>query len=174
MNILLLLLACGAEPAATTPNPAPAAEAAPTAEAAPAEEAGGRAESATPGLVVGAAFEAGEPVAVDALVAAPETWSGKDVVVEGTVKEVCQKKGCWHTIATANPDVDLMVKDQEYKIFLPKDSAGKKVLVHGNFAVTEMPEDEARHYAEDAGRDPSTIVGAQKRFTLDVSGVRFL
>ncbi len=174
MITLLLLLACGqpAQPEATATPSAPA-EAAP-AEAAPAEAEPARAESAVAGLVVGEAFEPGTPVTVDALVAAPDTWSGKDVVVEGTVKEVCQKKGCWHTIATADPSVDVMVKDKEYKIFLPKDSAGKKVLVRGSFAVTEMPEDEARHYAEDAGKDPSTIVGPQKRFTLDVSGVKFL
>jgi hypothetical protein len=57
---------------------------------------------------------------------------------------------------------------------LPKDAAGKKVHVKGTFAVAELPEAEARHYAEDAGRDPTTIVGAQKTFALDVAGVKFV
>lgn len=169
---LLLLIACGGPAATPEPAVAPAPAAEPAPAAAPAAPA--RAASATPGLTVGATFEAGTPVSADALVAAADTWNGKDVVVEGTVKEVCQKKGCWHTIATANPDVSLMVKDKEYAIFLPADAAGKSVLVQGTFAIVEMPEDEARHYAEDAGKDPSTIVGPQKRYTLDVAGVRFL
>ena len=171
MITLLMLLACGG-PASTPEAPvAQAPAAAPVEAAAPAEA---RPDAATPGLVLGGAFEPGTPINAEALVAAAENYNGKDVVVEGTIQEVCQKKGCWHTIATANPDVALMVKDKEYQIFLPKDAAGKAVLVHGNFAVVEMPEDEARHYAEDAGKDPTTIVGSQKRFTLDVAGVRFL
>lgn len=171
MITLLLLYACNTEP--TTPAPAPEAAEQAAEEAAEAT-APNASSSATPGLALGEPFEPGTPVSADALVSAADTWSGKDIVVEGTIAEVCQKKGCWHTIATANPDVTLMVKDKEYQIFLPKDAAGHKVLVHGQFAVTEMPEDEARHYAEDAGKDPSAIVGPQKRFTLDVSGVRFL
>lgn len=176
MLLTILLLACGqpSTPEASSTPAAPAAEATPAAAPAaePAEPT--RAESAVAGLVVGAAFDAGTPVPVDTLIASPEAYNGKPVVVEGTVKEVCQKKGCWHTIATSNPAVDVMVKDKEYKIFLPKDSAGHKVLVQGDFAVGEIPEDEARHYAEDAGRDPSTIVGPQKRYMLDVAGVKFL
>ncbi len=122
----------------------------------------------------------GEPVdsagvvPIDTVLANVGEYNGKDVVVEGTVKEVCQKKGCWHTIATANADVAVMVKDKEYKIFLPKDSAGKKVHLKGNFAMVETPEDEARHYAEDAGKDPSTIVGPQKGYAIDVAGVKFI
>jgi hypothetical protein len=153
-----LLFACSpsAPPAPVAP-PAPAAAAAPV--------------SAGP---LGETFVATNIVPIDTLVASPATWDGKDVVVEGVVKEVCQKKGCWHTIATADPAVDVMVKDKEYKIFLPKDAAGKKVHVKGTFGVTELPEAEARHYAEDAGRDPSTIVGAQKRFAIEVDGVQFV
>jgi hypothetical protein len=126
------------------------------------------------GVNLGAPFAVTDVVPVDTLVSDASAWSGKEVVLEGVVKEVCQKKGCWHTIATADPAVAVMVKDKEYKIFLPKDAAGKKVHVKGTFAVEEIPEDEARHYAEDAGRDPSTIVGPQKTFALDVAGVQFV
>jgi len=161
--LLALALACSPAPA---PTPVAAeAPAAPVAEA-PAAPASN--------VALGEAFTATDIVPVDTLVASPAAWDGKEVVVAGVIKEVCQKKGCWHTIATADPAVNIMVKDKEYKIFLPKDSAGKKVHVKGTFAVAELPEEEARHYAEDAGRDPSAIVGPQKTFALDVAGVKFV
>jgi len=162
---MLLLLALACSP--TQPEATPAAP--PVAEQAPAPQA--------PVSTVNlgdAAFDESAIVPIDTIVKDPAAWDGKDVVVDAVVKEVCQKKGCWHTLATADPAVSVMVKDKEYAIFLPKDSAGKKVHVHGTFAVSELPEAEARHYAEDAGRDPSTIVGPQKAFTLDVAGVKFV
>ncbi len=163
--LLLLSLACST----TQPEPAavpPVAEAAPVAAPVPAAPASN--------VNLGEAFDETTIVPVDTLVKDPPAWDGKDVVVEGVIKEVCQKKGCWHTLATADPNVSIMVKDKEYKVFLPSDSAGKKVHVHGTFAVVDMPEDEARHYAQDAGRDPSGIVGPQKSLTLDVAGVKFV
>lgn len=163
--LLALLLACSTPPAAqSVATEAPAAPAAPA--AAPTEAAWH--------VALGEPFTATDILPVDRLVADPAAWDGKDVVLEGVIKEVCQKKGCWHTLATADPAVNVMVKDKEYKIFLPKDSAGKKVHLKGTFAVADIPEDEARHYAEDAGRDPSGIVGPQKTFALDVAGVQFV
>lgn len=161
--LLLLALACSSPQPEVTPPAPPAAEPAPAPEV------------PVSNVNLGdAAFDDSAVVPIDTIVKDAATWDGKDVVVDAVVKEVCQKKGCWHTLATADPAVSVMVKDKEYAIFLPKDSAGKKVHVHGTFAVSELPEAEARHYAEDAGRDPSTIVGPQKTFTLDVAGVKFV
>lgn len=176
--LLTSLLACSpapkpeAQPAAEA-APAAAAPAAPTAQPA-AEPAGEPAAEAQAAPALGAPFTATNVVPVDTLVADSATWDGKPVVVEATVKEVCQKKGCWHTLATANPDVTVMVRDKEYGIFLPKDSAGKKVYVKGTFSVAQIPQDEARHYAEDAGRDASTINGPQRTFAIEADGVQFL
>lgn len=169
--LLALLFACSPAapptPISATPPVSPAtvspATVAPATVAAPAWH-----------VALGETFTATEIVPVDTVMADPAAWDGKDLVVEGVVKEVCQKKGCWHTIATSDAAVNVMVKDKDYMIFLPKDAGGKKVLVKGTFAVAELPEAEARHYAEDAGRDPSTIVGPQKTFAIDVAGVQFV
>jgi len=164
MTALFLLACATAESpvAASTPTPEPASV---TAPAAPPS-----------GWVValGESVDSTVVVPVDTLVNAADAWNGKDVVIDGVVKEVCQKKGCWHTISTASPDVTVMAKDKEYKVFLPKDAAGQRVHVKGTFAAVETPEEEARHYAEDAGRDPSTIVGPQKGYAVDVAGVKFV
>ncbi|MDP2313806.1 MAG: DUF4920 domain-containing protein [Pseudomonadota bacterium] len=163
--LLALLLACSP----STP-PSPLAAEAPVAPA----EAPAPAAAPAWHVALGEAFTPTDIVPVDQIVADPAKFDGKELVLEGVVKEVCQKKGCWHTIATSDPAVNVMAKDKEYKIFRPKDAGGKKVLVKGTFAVAELPEAEARHYAEDAGRDPSAIVGPQKTFTIDVAGVQFV
>lgn len=172
--LFLLALACATGPAAPEATPAASPEAAAPAAAAPEAAAAPAAPEAAGNVNLGEAFTDTEVVPVDTLVAQAASYDGKPVVLDGVVKEVCQKKGCWHTIATADPAVNLMVKDKEYAVFLPRDAAGKHVHVKGTFAVESMPEDEARHYAEDAGRDPSAIHGPQKTYALDVSGVRFV
>lgn len=84
---------------------------------------------------------------------------GKDSVavkVVGTVEAVCQMKGCWMNITEANQP-QMMVKFKDYGFFVPKDIAGRKVVMQG-FAYREVtPVDELRHYAEDAGKSKEEI-----------------
>lgn len=163
--LLALMLACATPAPTTTPAEAPA-------PAAPAEAPA--AEAPAQNIAYGEAVDETAAVTVDAVIAAADTYNGKPVTVTGTVKEVCQKKGCWHTIATNDPNVDVMVKDKAYGIFLPFDAAGKKVAVKGTFSVEVLPLEEARHYAQDAGKDPNTITEAPKTFLMDADGVKLL
>lgn len=150
--LLHLLLAC------STPAPQGPSEATPAAAS----------------NTFGAAVDPTGAITVDQLVASPDAWTGKEVTVKGTIREVCQKKGCWSTLSSSNPEVNLMVKDKEYQIFLPKDVAGRTALVHGIFTVEVMPLEEARHYAQDAGKDPSTITEAPRSFLMDAAGVQLI
>jgi hypothetical protein len=88
-------------------------------------------------------------------------FAGKDTLVTkvvGTVEGVCQKKGCWMNIVSENPDQPSMfVKFKDYGFFMPKDIAGKKVVMEG-YAFKEItPVDELRHYAEDEGKSKEEI-----------------
>lgn len=160
MMILLLTLACstGEAPKAESPN----AQAPKT-------------EAPSPGMVaLGGPVDTTNAIPADQVVAEADKLSGREITLTGTVREVCQKKGCWHTVTTADPNTSIMVKDKEYAIFLPKDCAGKNIAIQGVFTVEAISEDEARHYAEDAGRDPSKIVGPQRTYLMDASGVKFL
>jgi len=79
--------------------------------------------------------------------------------VEGTVEAVCQMKGCWMNIKSADSDVTstMMVKFKDYGFFVPMDIAGRKVVMQGK-AVREITSvDELRHYAEDAGKSEAEI-----------------
>ncbi len=178
MLFSLLIVACGRP--YTDQNgwlalPAPEAAPAPAAPAAPAApdaaSASTPASADCPAAVYGTVpADLGEAMAVDVL-RSGTVASGTRVKVKGTIKEVCQKKGCWHTIATSDPAVDLMVKDQEYAIFLPKGCGGHEAEVAGVYTRAVMPIEEARHYAEDAGKDPASVTEAPTKLMLDVEGI---
>lgn len=77
--------------------------------------------------------------------------------ITATVKKVCQNKGCWLTLDLGNDAEEVMVKFKDYAIFMPKDIAGKEVVLNGKAYITEVPVDEQRHYAEDEGKTKEEI-----------------
>ena len=89
------------------------------------------------------------------------------------VNEVCQSKGCWMTLNLENGD-EVMVKFKDYGFFMPKDIAGKEVIVNGKAFVNEVPVDEQRHYAEDAGKtaeEIAQITEPKKTYSFEADGV---
>ena len=81
-----------------------------------------------------------------------------NVKVFGTVEAVCQMKGCWMNIAPeAAGQSAMMVKFKDYGFFVPKDIAGRKVVLQGVAYREVTPVDELRHYAEDAGKSKEEI-----------------
>lgn len=91
----------------------------------------------------------------------------------GTVDEVCQSKGCWMKLNLDDGD-QVMVKFKDYGFFMPKDIAGKEVVINGKAYVNEVPVDEQRHYAEDAGKSEeeiTVITEPKKTFSFEADGV---
>ena len=84
---------------------------------------------------------------------------GKDslaVKLEGTIEEVCQKKGCWMNVSIGN-NQSMKVRFKDYSFFVPKDAARRKVFLQG-FAKTDTTSvKELQHYAEDAGKSKEEI-----------------
>ncbi|MBK8701287.1 MAG: DUF4920 domain-containing protein [Saprospiraceae bacterium] len=100
--------------------------------------------------------------------------SGKEmeVQVEGLVDGVCQAKGCWMNIVSAqNPTAQKMfVKFHNYGFFMPKDLSGKNVIMKGKAYVEETSVDELRHYAEDEGKSAAEIA----KITKPVKELKFM
>ncbi|WP_347372919.1 DUF4920 domain-containing protein [Aequorivita sp. Q41] len=71
------------------------------------------------------------------------------------VKEVCQKKGCWMNLDMGEEEA--MVRFKDYAFFMPKDIAGKEIIVNGKAYTEEMNVEDQRHYAEDGGATPEEI-----------------
>lgn len=104
--------------------------------------------------------------AIDAQGAIPyaallEQMQGSDslsVKVKGKVEEVCQAKGCWMNIMPEQADAEgMVVKFKDYGFFVPKDIAGREVIMQG-YAFREVtPVDELQHLAKDAGKPQEEI-----------------
>lgn len=89
------------------------------------------------------------------------------------VNEVCQAKGCWMKLDLGNEE-QVMVKFKDYGFFMPKNIAGKEVIVNGKAFVSEVSVDEQRHYAEDAGKSKEEIAAItepKRTFTFEADGV---
>ncbi|HMS50883.1 MAG: DUF4920 domain-containing protein [Chitinophagales bacterium] len=85
--------------------------------------------------------------------------SGKgeiNIKTTGEVTEVCQKKGCWMNLKTADGG-DMRVHFKDYGFFMPKDIQGRTAVINGiaRFDTTSVAD--LQHYAEDAGKSAEEI-----------------
>ncbi len=106
----------------------------------------------------------GEHITVDGAISYDEMLSrmegvdSMEVKVSGVVDAVCQAKGCWMNIASSEAGRDpLFVKFKDYGFFVPKDIAGRTVIMEGKVYRELTPVDELRHYAEDEGKSEEYI-----------------
>lgn len=97
-------------------------------------------------------------VSYSALLQSLERRDSMDAKVTGTVAAVCQAKGCWIRITPESSNQpEMVVKFKDYAFFLPKDIAGRKVVLQG-IAYREVTSvEELRHYAEDDGKSAEEI-----------------
>lgn len=86
-----------------------------------------------------------------------------------SVSEVCNKKGCFFIAQDGDYSARITFKD--YGFFIPTDSQGKEVTLIGKFSVETLSEEKAKHYAEDAGKDPELINGEQKEYSVVATSV---
>lgn len=93
--------------------------------------------------------------------------------MSGKVDEVCQNKGCWMKLNLENGE-QVMVKFKDYGFFMPKDIAGKKVIINGKAYINEVTVEEQRHYAEDAGKPADEIAAIsepKETYSFEANGV---
>lgn len=89
------------------------------------------------------------------------------------VDEVCQTKGCWMKLDLENGE-QVMVRFKDYGFFMPKDIAGKEVIINGLAFIEEMSVEEQKHYAEDAGESEealAAITKPKKTYSFEADGV---
>ena len=92
-----------------------------------------------------------------------------DVKMEGKVNAVCEKKGCWMTMAMDNGK-EIRVTFKDYGFFVPKDIAGKNAVVEGVISMTTTSVEELRHYAVDGGMSEEE---AEKKYTEPEEALAF-
>ena len=101
----------------------------------------------------------------------------ENVKVAGTVEAVCKAKGCWMNIQSQKGERAMFVKFKDYAFFMPKDIAGKKVVMQG-YAFKEVTDVETlRHFAADEGKSKdeiAKITQPKEEYKFMASGVLLL
>ncbi len=106
-----------------------------------------------------------EQTKISDILAEPESYLDKTVLVEGEILDVCPMMGCWMELKseTNNDRIKIKVKDGE--IVFPTEAIGSTALVEGTVYKIELTKEKAiehfEHIAEEKGEqfDPSTITG---------------
>ena len=76
--------------------------------------------------------------------------------VTGVVESVCKAAGCWMKVKTADGQT-MRVTFKDYGFFVPKDIAGKTVVLEGVAKVKTTSVAMLKHYAEDGGKSKEEI-----------------
>jgi hypothetical protein len=106
-------------------------------------------------VAYGAGVTLVEPTAVAAILDTPASFTGKEVRVEGTVKEVCEMAGCWMELQAGEGPRTLKVKVKDGDIVFPVAARGKQAVAQGKVEDLEMNRGKyvqyMKHAAEEQG-----------------------
>jgi len=105
------------------------------------------------------------PVKISAILAAPEKYDGKKVLVEGPVVGVCEKRGCWIRLGSDREFESIQFKVDDGVIVFPMDAKGKTARAEGVVSVTTLSREDqiaqGQHHAEETGEpfDSTSVTG---------------
>lgn len=106
-----------------------------------------------------------ETTKVSDILANPEQFNGKRVLVEGVITEVCSKRGCWIQIGSDKEFQSIQFKVEDGVIVFPMEVKGKTAKAEGVVDVrTVSVEDQikqGKHHEEETGEkfDSTTVKG---------------
>jgi len=114
---------------------------------------------------LGAEITLTEKTKISDILADPEAYLDKTVLVEGEVLDVCPMMGCWMELKSDDGEGMIKVKVKDGEIVFPAEAKGSIALVEGKVYKIELIQEKAiehfQHVAEEKGEefDPSTITG---------------
>jgi hypothetical protein len=119
----------------------------------------------------GAPFTDAKVIALEKAMSDVDRLASKPVKIEGEIKDVCQAKGCWLVVTDGERAMRVTFKD--YGFFVPKEAAGKKVVLEGTVEKKIISEMHAQHIAQESKEktDPETIKGPQQIITMVATSV---
>jgi hypothetical protein len=119
-----------------------------------------------------------ESTRVSAILADPDAFDGKLVLVEGEITEVCEMMGCW--IMVRDGDDLIRFKVDDGVIEFPMEAKGRMVRAEGIVSVKELTVEqqitEGEHHADESGTtfDPATVTGPARRVQIEGQGARVI
>ncbi len=104
----------------------------------------------------GTVISADNATACGTLVSALENSGQISAKVQGKVTAACQVSGCWMKMDCGSGE-PMRVTFKDYGFFVPKDLAGKDVIVQGTAVKKEVSVETLRHFAQDEGKSEAEI-----------------
>lgn len=85
-------------------------------------------------------------IPISQLMASPEEYVDKNVTIEGLVISVCNKRGCWMTIASDEKYQKLRIKVRDGDMVFPLSAKGRKALATGIFTKVQFSMEQTINY----------------------------
>ena len=101
-----------------------------------------------------------KPTSLGAVLSNKSAHLKKEVMIEGTISEVCENKGCWMVVEDGGKNVRVEFKD--YGFFVPWDSKGKKVRLQGSLQSKTISVAAAEYMASEM-KDPPIAKGKTRK-----------
>lgn len=118
----------------------------------------------------GDAVQPTQAVPLATVLANVEQYAGKPVRIEGDIKDVCSKMGCWMVLQDGDAQTRVTFKD--YKFFVPKDATGARATIVAQVSRETMSEEMAKHLAsESKDGNPDAVTGPQDVIAVVASAV---
>lgn len=127
----------------------------------------------------GAGVSITDTTSIDKLLAAPDSFKGKTVRVEGMVTDVCPKRGCWFEMAGEKPGQKLKFKVTDGEMVFPLESKGMHAIAQGEVTVKDLTLEETKEYAEYQAKeygkpyDPASVTEPMKIVQIAGTGAVF-
>ncbi len=99
-----------------------------------------------------------EFVPFEDLLSDPEAYADRLIQTEGTIRGVCQRRGCWMELReTTDPSGETVnVRFLDYGFFVPLDARGALVRIEGRAAVQTLSAEEVEELLAE-GYDPGIV-----------------
>ena len=110
------------------------------------------------------------------IMANPESYDGKRVLVEGPIVDVCKERGCWIKIGSDKEFGALRFKVEDGVITFPLEVKGKNALAEGIVSVKKYSVEQliaqGKETAKEEGKefDPSTVKGPKTVLQINGQG----
>ncbi len=132
---------------------------------------------AVEGKVYGKPLTGTETTEIGYLLEHGDKLVGKTVRVEGLVNGVCEKRGCWMTIASTKEEFkEIRIKVEDGVIVFPMKAKGRHATAEGVLAKIEMSLEQTvayqKHHAEEHGEefDAASVTEPLTYFQIQGSG----
>lgn len=143
LSLLVVLAACPAE----TPGELP-----PAADAPEGTESGGVVVGTTELEMVhyGATFTESDAIKAKELLADPGAFADGTILIEGTIVDVCQAKGCWMVLSDGSKQIRVVMKDHAFTV--DKGATGAWAKAEGVLEAINLDPETVSHMESESTR----------------------